>query len=125
MRSVPHPSGDRRVDDDSDLLACRRSPTLGLHRQAGDYRGFARDRLLLAGRRGAGREPFDAPVDGAPVDETLANGYTYQGRLIRPAVVRLRNENETAEAAPMAIEQTTTETASQTSEGQENELPLG
>ncbi|HXS68537.1 MAG TPA: nucleotide exchange factor GrpE [Candidatus Polarisedimenticolia bacterium] len=65
-------------------------------------------------------------ADGAPVDETLANGYTYQGRLIRPAVVRLRNENEKEndETAPLAAEETATETASQTSD-QENELPLG
>lgn len=33
------------------------------------------------------------PVDGAAVDETVANGYTFQGRLLRPAIVRLRNGN--------------------------------
>ncbi len=65
-------------------------------------------------------------VDGAPVAETLANGYTFQGRLIRPAVVRLRSEVEEPEAAPSPAEPTTTETetASQTEESQENELPL-
>jgi molecular chaperone GrpE (heat shock protein) len=65
-------------------------------------------------------------VDGAPVEETLANGYTFQGRLIRPAVVRLRSEVEEVEAAPSPAEPTNTETetASQTSESEENELPL-
>jgi molecular chaperone GrpE (heat shock protein) len=80
-------------------------------------------------------EPFDSKkhqvmdgqakaVDGAPVEETLANGYAFQGRLIRPAAVRLRSEVEEVEAAPSPAEPTSTETASQTSESQENELPL-
>jgi len=64
-------------------------------------------------------------VDGAPVEETLANGYTFQGRLIRPAVVRLRAEVEEVEAGqPSPAEPTSTETASQSSESEENELPL-
>jgi molecular chaperone GrpE (heat shock protein) len=59
------------------------------------------------------------PAGGAAVDETLANGYTFQGRLIRPAVVRLRNGNENADL-PVAPE-TNTETATQPAE---DELPL-
>jgi len=49
-------------------------------------------------------EPFDAqrhqvldgnkkPSDGAKVEETLATGYTFQGRLLRPALVRLQATN--------------------------------
>jgi len=56
-------------------------------------------------------EPFDAqrhqvvegearPPDNAAVDETLASGYTFQGRLLRPAVVRLRNGNGSREPGP-------------------------
>jgi molecular chaperone GrpE (heat shock protein) len=48
-------------------------------------------------------EPFDpkrhqlleggsAPPDGATVAETVATGYTFQGRLVRPALVRLSTE---------------------------------
>jgi molecular chaperone GrpE (heat shock protein) len=47
-------------------------------------------------------EPFDEqrhqlakgeskPSTDAAVDETVATGYTYQGRILRPALVRLRN----------------------------------
>jgi molecular chaperone GrpE (heat shock protein) len=49
-------------------------------------------------------EPFDAqrhrlledekmPAAGAVVSETIAAGYTFQGRLVRPALVRLRESN--------------------------------
>jgi hypothetical protein len=31
------------------------------------------------------------PTPGATVEETIATGYTFQGKLIRPALVRLRN----------------------------------
>lgn len=33
------------------------------------------------------------PADGGAVDETMASGYTFQGKLLRPALVRLRNGN--------------------------------
>jgi molecular chaperone GrpE (heat shock protein) len=81
----------------------------------------------------AAEESFDAqkhqlvdgqtkPVDGAPVDETLANGYTFQGKLLRPAVVRLRNGNGNADhQAPPPEARAETETATQPSD---NELPL-
>lgn len=61
------------------------------------------------------------PVDGAPVEETLANGYTFQGKLLRPAVVRLRPENSNETAEQEAVPQTKTETATQPTE---DELPL-
>jgi molecular chaperone GrpE (heat shock protein) len=49
-------------------------------------------------------EPFDAerhqlldsnkkPSDGAKIAETIATGYTFQGRLLRPALVRLQGTN--------------------------------
>jgi molecular chaperone GrpE (heat shock protein) len=53
-------------------------------------------------------EPFDAerhqvagnketPPAGAIVAETIGSGYTFQGRLLRPALVRLRDGNASAE----------------------------
>jgi molecular chaperone GrpE (heat shock protein) len=51
----------------------------------------------------AAEEKFDAqrhqsvdnenkPAEDAIIEETLANGYTFQGALVRPVLVRLRNE---------------------------------
>ena len=57
------------------------------------------------------------PADGAAVDETVASGYTFQGKLLRPALVRLRNGNGDSPA----LAETKTETAAQPAEGQ---LPL-
>jgi molecular chaperone GrpE (heat shock protein) len=56
-------------------------------------------------------EPFDAerhqvagsketPPAGAVVAETIGSGYTFQGRLLRPALVRLRDGNASAETEP-------------------------
>ena len=39
------------------------------------------------------------PADGAVVAETIGSGYTFQGKLLRPAIVRLRE----AEAAPRRL----------------------
>jgi len=65
------------------------------------------------------------PTEGASVDETLANGYTFQGRLLRPAVVRLRNGNGNGNGEQPALPETRiepkTETATQPAE---DELPL-
>jgi molecular chaperone GrpE (heat shock protein) len=55
-------------------------------------------------------KPFDAerhqvagsketPPAGAVVAETVGSGYTFQGRLLRPALVRLRDGNAPAETA--------------------------
>ena len=56
-------------------------------------------------------EPFDAerhqvagsketPPAGAVVAETIGSGYTFQSRLLRPALVRLRDGNASAETEP-------------------------
>jgi molecular chaperone GrpE (heat shock protein) len=57
------------------------------------------------------------PDAGALVEETVAAGYTFQGRLLRAAVVRLRSEVENHPSLP----ETTTETATQSAQDQ---LPL-
>lgn len=72
-------------------------------------------RLGLNSFMGQPNEPFDAerhkpvdtkqPAEGSVVTETLAAGYTYQGKLLRPALVRVR------EAAPAAEEIAAPETA--------------
>jgi molecular chaperone GrpE (heat shock protein) len=74
-------------------------------------------------------EPFDAqrhqPVEnGAPppadatVAETLATGYTFQGRIVRPALVRL---NQSTPAAPALAEATS---APALPDGDQSQLPL-
>ena len=56
-------------------------------------------------------EPFDAerhqvagsketPPAGAVIAETVGSGYTFQGRLLRPALVRLRDRNAPAKTQP-------------------------
>ena len=56
-------------------------------------------------------EPFNAerhqvadsketPPAGAVIAETIGSGYTFQGRLLRPALVRLRDGNAPAETQP-------------------------
>jgi molecular chaperone GrpE (heat shock protein) len=76
-------------------------------------------------------EPFDAehhqvagsketPPAGAVVAETVGSGYTFQGRLLRPALVRLRDGNAPAETAaekPAAA-------ATPAPENTEGQLPL-
>jgi len=84
-------------------------------------------RVGLAPFAAAADEPFDAtrhqladgvvaPGTDAVVGETLAAGYTYQGQLIRPAVVRLRNGKLNSDSAPAA-------TAPELASGQ-GDLPL-
>jgi molecular chaperone GrpE (heat shock protein) len=59
-------------------------------------------------------------VENGIVEETVANGYTFQGALVRPALVRLRNGN----GRPTLLD-TTTETAAQpVQKPAEDELPL-
>lgn len=36
-------------------------------------------------------DPKQKPFDGAVIAETIASGYTFQGKLLRPAIVRLRD----------------------------------
>lgn len=79
-------------------------------------RGTVR-RIGLAGFVGEVDEPFDAqrhqladknqkPFDGAVIGETLGVGYTYQGKLLRPALVRLREPNAAPPVAAIAPEKT-------------------
>jgi molecular chaperone GrpE (heat shock protein) len=42
----------------------------------------------------------ETPPAGAVVAETIGSGYTFQGRLLRPALVRLRDGNATAITQP-------------------------
>jgi molecular chaperone GrpE (heat shock protein) len=75
-------------------------------------RGTVR-RIGLAAFVGEPNEAFDAerhqladakqkPFDGAVIAETVATGYTFQGRLLRPAIVRLRDATTSpAIAAPV------------------------
>lgn len=77
-------------------------------------RGTVR-RMGLAPFVAAPDEPFNAerhqivgdtrPADGAVVAETIGTGYTFQGRLLRPAIVKVRETDEPAEETP-AMEQT-------------------
>jgi molecular chaperone GrpE (heat shock protein) len=81
----------------------------------------------------AAEEKFDAqrhqsvdtqnnPAEDAIIEETLANGYTFQGALVRPVLVRLRNGND---AQPLPETKTATETAAQPAQRPaEDELPL-
>ena len=78
----------------------------------------------------ASEEKFDAqrhqsvddqnkPSEGALIEETLANGYTFQGTLVRPALVRLRNGN-----GHEVLTESKTETAPVGQKPVEDELPL-
>jgi molecular chaperone GrpE (heat shock protein) len=63
-------------------------------------------------------QPLDGetkPADGALVAETVGMGYTFQGKLLRHALVRLREENPAAEKD---------ELPEQTGEKSGDELPL-
>jgi len=61
------------------------------------------------------------PIEGASVDETVATGYTFQGRLIRPALVKLQSGN----VDQPALADATTEMVTQAeAKPTEDELPL-
>jgi len=64
------------------------------------------------------------PPDGAVVAETIASGYTFQGKLLRPAVVRLRETGPRA-ASPADSASIELPTKENQAGGQEDELPLG
>lgn len=86
-----------------------RSGQEGLINQLGNFQNACRDaarRVGLTPFAAAHAETFDErrhqvpdgatqPAAGAVVDETIATGYTFQGKLIRPALVRLREVNAT------------------------------
>lgn len=83
--------------------------------QLGNFQNACRDaarRVGLTPFAVQADEPFDAqrhqwfegegqPPGGAKVAETIATGYTFQGRLLRPALVRLNNHTP-SESAPEA-----------------------
>jgi molecular chaperone GrpE (heat shock protein) len=84
-----------------------RSSQPALIDQVGNFQNACRDvarRVGLAPFTAGTDELFDAqrhqlidgepkPQDGAAISETIAAGYTFQGKLVRPALVRLRNGN--------------------------------
>jgi molecular chaperone GrpE (heat shock protein) len=84
--------------------AAERTGQQGLIEQLGNFQTSCRDvarRVGLVPFVPAANEPFDAgahqladpqvvPEGGAKVGDTIATGYTYQGRLIRPALVELQ-----------------------------------
>jgi molecular chaperone GrpE (heat shock protein) len=49
-------------------------------------------------------DPNQKAFDGAIIAETLAPGYTFQGRILRPAGVRLRGETPASAESPVAAE---------------------
>ena len=96
--------------------AALRSGQPALIEQLGIFQNACRDtarRVGLTPFVAAPAERFDAqrhqvieghskPEAGAVVDETVGTGYTFQGKLLRPALVRLRNGNGTAHPDSMA-----------------------
>ena len=81
--------------------------------QFGHFQNACRDaarRIGLVPYVSALDEPFDErrhhlpngekAAPGAIVEDTIASGYTFQGQLVRPALVQVRNGESTAPAAP-------------------------
>ena len=91
-------------------------PTLIQH--LGTFQNACRDaarRVGLTPYVAGEAEPFDPkrhesveegakPEAGAVVSETVATGYTYQGRLVRPALVRVRQNGAVTAAVAVADE---------------------
>ena len=89
-----------------------RSGQPNLIEQVGSFQNACRDaarRVGLTPFIANEAEPFDAqrhqlleegakPPADAVVEETVATGYTFQGRLLRPALVRLRGNGATVDA---------------------------
>jgi len=104
--------------------AAARSGNTEFTEQIGSFQNACRDaarRVGLAPFSVAPDEKFDARmqrahgVENPPADalvaETLAPGVTYQGRLVRPALVRLQDANAPAPEAPQETEPPKAETA--------------
>ncbi len=96
--------------------AASRSGNPELAEQIGGFQNACRDatrRVGLTPFSAAPEEKFDAqkhrahgvenPPAGALVAETLAPGMTYQGRLLRPALVSLHEANPPAAGAPAEV----------------------
>jgi molecular chaperone GrpE (heat shock protein) len=99
--------------------AASRSGQPKLAGQISQFQNACRDaarRIGLAPFVAEPEEPFDAerhqlldgetkPLDGAIVAETVGTGYTFQGKLLRHALVRLRQTNgQTEETAELSAE---------------------
>src|SRR5438876_11378527 len=98
-------------------LAAARAGQPKLMEQLANFQIACRDaarRVGLTPFAASPSEPFDAerhqlieesikPAADATVAETIATGYTFEGRLLRPALVRL-NGNGSAAAQEPAIE---------------------
>lgn len=67
------------------------------------------------------------PAEDALIGETVANGYTFQGALLRPVLVRLQNGKDEPQPLPEARTETKTQPAQkpvQDEKPAEDELPL-
>jgi molecular chaperone GrpE (heat shock protein) len=94
-------------------LGAQRSGQPKLIEQLGNFQNACREaarRVGLTPFVAAVAEPFDnqrhqlvdgnaAPQNGGRVAETVATGYTFQGRLLRPALVRLESNGSTSSSA--------------------------
>ncbi len=88
-----------------------RSRQPNLIAQVGNFQNACREaarRVGLVAFTPSDSEPFDKerhqllerdskPPEGALVGETIAAGYTFQGRMLRPALVRLQNGQDPGE----------------------------
>jgi hypothetical protein len=95
--------------------AATRSNQPNVAAQIAQFQNACRDavrRIGLTTFVGEANEAFDPerhqlldtkqkPTDGSVIAETLASGYAFQGKLLRPALVRLREANAPAPAAPV------------------------
>jgi molecular chaperone GrpE (heat shock protein) len=107
--------------------AAEKSGQQSLINQIGQFQNACRDsarRIGISQLVAARAETFDAtrhkwadgdkPEAGALVSETLASGYSYQGKLIRPALVRVKQD---AAARPKT-------TPDEPADREQNQLPL-
>ena len=105
-------------------LAALRSGQPSLIEQLGNFQNACRDaarRVGLTPFLAQPAEPFDSqrhqlvegkntPPPGSLVAETIASGYTFQGRLLRPALVRLQ-PNGSGSLPTLAADETSRPTA--------------
>jgi hypothetical protein len=117
--------------------AAARSNQPELADQIGLFQTACRDAARRVGLVPFGVEPdekFDSkrhraqgvenPVEGSPVAGLLAPGMTYQGRLIRQALVKLAGENE-AVTEPKAVTEATAEPVVETPVVKKDEVVEG
>lgn len=68
-------------------------------------------------------ESKEKPPAGAVVAETIGSGYTFQGKPLRPAIVRLREAG--APVPPPSLQSASIQLPAKPEEADEDELPLG